>query len=257
MPIVPSGAYVTVETVTLLLRALANDMIYSQAGEILTDTANFLFPLLNDTLEWFTAECINHGVETFTKETYILAVPIVGVNDPGVQVNLNDSGFYNGVAASLLPILPADLYLPDYIWERQNGSTENWVPMRECLGGMPSVNQGDRLGIWEWRQDAIYMPGAIQVNDLRLRYQGNQASFVSVNDTLYFRGGVGPIAYKTLSSYLISKNPEAATQAASEANMRMSQIFTRSSRMKQRSPSNRKSYGNLSGGYGFFPPRNP
>lgn len=50
MPIIPSSAYVSVESVTLLIRAIANDMIYSQAGEILVDSANFMFPLLNDSL---------------------------------------------------------------------------------------------------------------------------------------------------------------------------------------------------------------
>ena len=50
MPVVPNSAYVSMETVTLLIRAIANDMIYSQAGEILTDEANFMLPLLNDAL---------------------------------------------------------------------------------------------------------------------------------------------------------------------------------------------------------------
>lgn len=50
MPVVQSSAYVSLETVTLLIRAIANDMIFSQAGEILTDNANFLLPLLNDAL---------------------------------------------------------------------------------------------------------------------------------------------------------------------------------------------------------------
>jgi hypothetical protein len=260
MPVLQSSAYVSVESVTTLIRAIANDMIFSQAGEILTDNANFMLPLLNDSLEWFTNEVNNHGVSTFTKETVITPLTATQApTDPGVQVNVSDSGYWDGVLLNTNPqqFIPPDLLVPLFMWERQTGHNEDWVEMVERPDGLPSVMPSSRFRIWEWRQDALNMPGALQSNDIRLRYTGSLAMFVSAQDTLYFRGATGALAYYMVSSYLMSKNPQAATQAESRANERMNQICTRSARMKQREPITRRSYGNPSGGNSFIPPRNP
>lgn len=256
MPILGSSAYVSFETVTNLIRALANDMIYSQAGEILTDNANFMAPLLNDALEWFQNEVNNHGVDTFTKETWLTGIGPITVNDPGVQVNISDTGYFDGTNNNPLPQVPNDLLEPILLWERQTGSTEDWIPMQQIPDGLPSVQQSSRFGIWEWREDGIYMLGATQENDIRLRYKGTIAQFVTPQDTLYFRGACGPIAFKMVSNFLISKNPEQAQIAAQEADKRLSQIATRNARTKQREAVTRISYGSPRGRSRFTPPRN-
>ena len=260
MPVIPSSAYISVESVTNLIRAIANDMLYSQAGEILTDTANFMFPLLNDSLEWFQNEVNNHGVTTFEKETFLTSVTpaaFTPANDPGQQVNISDTGYYDGAVDHALPQLPVDLYVPLRMWERQTGSTENWVPMRNVPDGLPSQTPSSRFGMWEWRQDGLYMPGATQENDLRLRYTGTHAILVTPNDTLYFRGATGSIAYKTVAVYLSSKDPEAAQAAMAEATLRLNQIATRSARMKQRQQNSRRAYGSSRSESRFRPPINP
>jgi hypothetical protein len=260
VPVVQSSAYVSLENVTTLIRAIANDMIFSPAGEILTDTANFMLPLLNDALEWMQSELGNHGVTTFTKETIITPLtPSQLPVDPGAKVNFSDSGYFDGVALNTNPqqFVPPDLLVPLFLWERQTGSTEDWVEMVERPDGLPSVLPSQRFRIWEWRQDAIYMPGAVQENDIRLRYTGSLAQFVSAQDTLYFRGATGALAYYMVSSYMASKNPQAAQMAETRANERLNQIATRSARMKQREPITRRSYGNPQNGVSFIPPRNP
>jgi hypothetical protein len=260
MPVVPNSAYVSMETVTTLIRAVANDMIYSQAGEILTDEANFMLPLLNDALEWFQNEVNNHGVNTFTKETILTPLtPTQNPTDPGQFVGVNDNGYFDTVQLNMGPQLqiPPDLLDPLFLWERQTGSTEDWVEMSQCDGGLPSVLPAQRFRIWEWRTDTLYMPGAVQSNDIRLRYNGSLAMFVSTDDILYFRGATGALAYYMVSSYLASKNPQASQQAESRAKERLSQITTRNARMKMnRENSGRRSYGNPRGGNSFIPPRN-
>jgi hypothetical protein len=261
VPVVPSTAYVTMETVTLLIRAIANDMIYSQAGEILTDDANFMLPLLNDALEWMTNELNNHGVETFVQETVLTPLtptPGAASTDPGTQTNVSDYGYFDGVAIHMGPQLqlPTNLLQPDCLWERQTGSQETWIPMHIVLGGMPSITPGSRFGMWEWRQDGIYMPGITQSEDIRLRMITTLPNFVSVNDTLNFRGAVGTLAYKVVSTFLFSKNPPAAQAAGAEAKLRLSQLCTRTSRMKQRVTTTRQSYGRGGNRYRFFPPVN-
>jgi hypothetical protein len=256
LPVLASSAYVTIETVANLIRVLANDVIYSAAGEILTDTSTLLLPLMNDSLEWFTNEVNNHGVDTFRKETLLTPVLPIAVVDPGIQVNISDTGYFDGSINHAEPTVPTDLLVPTFLWERQTGSTEQWIEMEERPDGLPSQTQNSRLGIWEWRQDALNMLGAVQSNDIRLRYVGTQAAFATINDTLYYRGANGPIAYKTVSGYLISKNPEAAQMAASEATLRLGQLTTRNARMKQREQITRHSYGWSGRNRSFRPPSN-
>ena len=259
MPIVPTSAFVSVESVSLLIRAVTNDMVYSQAGELLTDTSNYLFPLINDSLDWFQNNVNNHGVESFVKETILTPVTVAvftPANDPGQQVNISDSGYFDGAVTHAAPQVPVDLLEPQRLWERQTGSIENWVDMNECPGGLPSTTPSSRFRMWEWRQDGIYMPGATQSNDLRLRYTGSHATLVTVNDTLLFRGAVGAIAYKTVGTWLASKNPQASGLALVEAKDRMNLICTRSSRAKQREAISRRGYGNPRRGTSFVPPHN-
>lgn len=266
MPIVPNSAYVSIETVTNLIRAIANDMIYSQAGEILTDTANFMLPLLNDALDWFQNEVANHGVDSFTKETLLTPltpVPAPASTDPATQVFVNDTGYFDGVGFHILPQtqLPPDLLVPLDLWERQTGSQENFLHMDLCPDGLPSVVPGSRFRMWEFRggqgtDDGLFMPGATQSNDIRLRYKGTLAMFVSTDDILYFRGATGALAYKVVAIYMGSKDPEIATQMAGEAMVRLNQIVTRSTRYKQRDTITRQSYGSYTGGRRFYPPRN-
>lgn len=246
-----------VETIANLVRAIVNDMLQGSAGEILTDLSPLLFPMLNDSLEWFTNELNNHGVDSFVKETLLLSVTANPTDDPGTEVFIDDSGYFDGQAASVTPQLPTDLLTPLRLWERETGSTENWVPMQgPIMGGLPSIQQSSRLGFWEWRQDGIYMPGATQTNDIRLRYNGSQGILSSTTDILYYRGAAGPIAYKTASTYLLSKNPAQAQLCAAEAMSRLGQLTTRNSRMKQRQGVSRQSYGSPSSTARFIPPHN-
>ena len=256
MPVLPSTAYVSVESVANLIRVLANDAIFSSAGEILTDTGNILFVLLNDSLEWMTNELANHGVDSYTKETFLLSVTPIATLDPGLQVNISDTGYFDTTVNHAQPQLPTDLLVPVRIWERQTGSTEWWRAMSECLDGLPSRPQSSRLGSWEWRQDALYFIGATQSNDLRLRYKSNSATLATPNDQLLFRGATGTVAYKTLQTFLISKNPDAANLAGAEATLRCGQLTTRNSRMKQRVPVTRISYGSQRRRSNWQPPHN-
>lgn len=256
MPVLPSSAYVSIETVANLIRVLVNDAIYSSAGEILVDGGTLLFPLMNDSLEWMGGELLNSGVDTFTKETILTGVTAVTPVDPGVQVNISDTGYFDGTLNHAQPQVPTDLLNPIFMWERTTGSTETWVEMEERADGLPSVVQSTRLKMWEWRGDSIYMPGATASEDLRLRYKGAHPVFVAPTDTLLFRGANGPIAYKTVATYLITKNPEAAQLANAEAADRLSIITTRNARMKQRELITRASYGNTARGRFFLPPRN-
>lgn len=240
-----------------LVRVIINDVINGPQGEILTNTSPFTLPLLNDVMEWFEREVNNFGVDTFTRETRLVNILPVTTVDPGIQVVITDTGYNNGSGNYATPQIPPDLLEPLFMWERKTGSTDTFVPMAEVPDGLPSVTQGDRLAMWDWREDGIWMPGATQENDIRLRYKGAHPTFATVDDVLEFRAATGPIAYKLASSYLASRSPAASEAANAEAEKRIAQIGTQNSRTKQRESNSRMSYGGQgSGGSGFYPPTN-
>jgi len=51
--------------------------------------------------------------------------------------------------------LPTDLLVPVKLWERANGSTDDFAEMVDLTrhGGLPSRGQDIVLSVWEWRAD--------------------------------------------------------------------------------------------------------
>lgn len=243
MPVLPTTAYGTVEGIFNEARAIVNDMMFSQSGEILTDTSPFTFPMLNRAATYFENVLINHGMKTFVKETVLSPVLPIAVNDPGVQVNISDTGYFDGSINHAQPQLPTDLQTPLFLWERQTGSTEEWFQMRQVLDGLPSWVQTLRLAIWEWRQDAIYMPGATQSEDLRLRYTAEVVQFATPNDTVLIRGSQSALASYLAAVFAESRGGVMATNAKATGDDFTLQIARRNTRAQQRVTTTRQPYG--------------
>ena len=222
---------------------MCNDMIVSAGGEILTDTAPFTFPFLNEATDYVQKELMNHGMNVFEKETILASVTPIAVIDPGVQVDISESGYFDGVNNNASPTIPVDLIMPTRLWERQTGSQELWLPMTQILDGLPAVVQTSRLGMWEWREDGLYMPGATQSEDIRLRYLSETISFSSVDDIILIRGVNSPIANRIAYKFTLSRGSPLATQFKADADAGILQICTTNARMKQRASVVRKRFG--------------
>jgi hypothetical protein len=249
MPVLQTTAYGTVSGVLNETRAIVNDMMFSIAGEILTDIAPFTFLMLNRAAGYFENELINHGILTFKKETVLTPVLPIAVLDPGVQVNISDSGYFDGVANHATPFVPFDLMAPECLWERQTGTLENWVEMTELPDGLTSTVQTLRLRYWEWRQDQICMPGATQSEDIRLRYTSEVVNFSTPLDVILIRG-----SQSALASYLAYVFAESRGSAMADKFMAMGKDFTlqicrRNTRARQRQTITRQPYGGV---HSFF-----
>lgn len=112
------------------------------------------------------------GYSRLTDEVLILSVPVVGTLDPAAQCWLSWSGFFDGQNYFAQPQLPAGFNHPLKIWERWSGINAEFVdpPMEKILDGIPAVAKSSSNRFWEWRNDAIYMPGSQMVEDLRIRH---------------------------------------------------------------------------------------
>jgi hypothetical protein len=259
----------SLETIMNLVRALVND---SQAGEtgtpgegqIITDNpavSPFTQPFLNSAIREVYRELRNAGQPTLIKDNVqVLGLtPLVsptlgaGAPDPAVQVSLGFEGYFNGLELNADLKLPSDVITLERVWERQTSSSGSYIPMDQPQFGLPSLLQGARFQVWEWREDKIWMIGATQTNDLRLRYWAALPQFFS--STLDFASTFVPIidctdavAYKTAAKYAASLGAPGAAALVDMAKEQMFQLKMQHVRRSQSINYERIPYGSYGNG---------
>jgi hypothetical protein len=178
MPVLSTTAYDQTETALNLTRALINDA----AGSVFNDAT--LMPLLNSAYRALQRELAESGVSVLVS-----------------QVDL-DLSLSNGLTSTELsdtstPQLPTDLMVPHQLWEQQSGSCNLFVSMEKIVGGLPNLQPGSFLRMWEWREDTIQLLGATSEVTARLRYEKVLPQLVLGTDPILIRAASDALAYAT------------------------------------------------------------
>lgn len=186
MPVVGTTAYNTAGQITALVRSLLNDA----AGNLFTDTV--LLPYACSAYRKVQRALANVQSGTFLNDDVLLVVTAVTATDPSLQVSITD-------ATAPPNQLPTDLLVPLKLWERVNGSCDDFAEMTDLTnhGGLPSQPQGMELEYWEWRVDGLYFIGATQDTQIRLRYQKTYPDFTDATSPVLVRNAQEAIAYFT------------------------------------------------------------
>lgn len=243
MSVVQAGPYPIVEAVANLARALVNDSFpgltgHLGEGRILTDKSFFFLEYLNSAIAELQDRLINNGVSTFTKEQIFTNFPVVAQVDPGVQVSWSYTGFFNGTTNFPNPLLPNDLLIPLTIRERQTGNLSWFYPMFEPGGQLPSVPQSLRMCYWEWREDAIWMPGTTQPVDLKLRYESRLPFIANTPDfpttIIPIRGSVNALANMVVYRYAQARGSVQTEMIGMAVDKAIGEMCNRSIRSQQR-----------------------
>lgn len=194
MPVTPSSAYNNLSIISGLVRALLND----QPGNVFSD--QFLLPFEQMAYRRIFKTLGNIKASTFIKDNVQLIVPAVGAVDPSVQVSITDT-------TAPPNQLPTDLLVPLKIWERQNGSSDNFQEMTDLTdeGGLPSQPQGSSLIFWEWRSDGIYFIGSTVATQIRIRYQAIPADVTGPLASVLLRDGQNTMALLTAAAAGMSR----------------------------------------------------
>ena len=186
MPVVGTTAYNTAGQITTLVRSLLNDA----QGNLFTDT--LLLPYLNSAYRKVQRAIGNAGGGGFIQDDTLLVVPAVAAQDASLQVSITD--------ASAPPNqLPTDLLVPLKLWERPNGSCDDFAEMIDLTrhGGLPSREQDLVLSVWEWRADGLWFVGATQDTQIRLRYLKAYPDFTDATSPVLVRHAQEALAYAT------------------------------------------------------------
>lgn len=258
MAVLPAAPYPTVAQVMNRARALVNDAYQAGAGRILTNKAPFSVEYLNSALEEVQERIRNNGVITLTRDNVLVGpLPPLAASDPNQQTSLAYTGFYVNGTWLPNPKLPSDLVAIERVWEQQTGSGIPFSPMTQPMEGLPSVYQGPFNRMFEYRGDAIWMPGALSLITLRLRYtavlpiigpdlvdpQTQDESWATTSINILSTTNV--LAQLVAARYVEARNPGSpgAQTAAANGEKYMRLITNKYTRMKQRTRYNRRAYG--------------
>lgn len=248
MSIGPAGPYATAEAVANRARAFVNDSYRGGAGRILTDSSSFLIEYLNAALEELQSKLRNNGVITFLRDNFIMSPILPLANpDPSVQQFISYEGYFDGTTMHDLPTLPDDMLMPQKLWERQTGSGLSFAEMNQPMEGLPSIMQGPFLGVWEYRQDRIYLIGSTSTEDLRLRYVAQVTPLTAdddlANTQIQILASVNALAKLTAYHYALARGAQAATVMQTDADRYTRLIVRQYTRRAMSVRYNRRPYG--------------
>lgn len=170
MTVVQTTPYMQAEEILQAARVLCNDAALSLAGDILSDQQPYIFTMLETCYEDLQDRLIKGGVNTYFEYTVIPNLTPVQSTDPATQVLLTYTGYYDGATTHQNPQLPSDLLMPLELWERQSGSQQAWLPMGQAPDHLSTQAQNGRFFNWDWEMDILYLPGAVNTNDLKMKY---------------------------------------------------------------------------------------
>lgn len=240
MPLVGSSAYNSVGQITSLVRSLLNDA----PNNWCTDTLQL--PYVNSSYRRVQRKLANTGSGPFIQDNVELIVAAIAAasRGPQTQAVIND-------ATPAPNQLPTDLLVPVKLWERPNGSSQDFCEMVDLTlhSGLPSRTQGATLSVWEWRADGIYFIGATQDTQIRVRYYRALPDFAGPTDVVLIRNAQEAIAYGAaamIGAARGSPNAEKYDAAQEDAD---EDIIVLYSRQQQHTGRRRRPYGSRGGNY--------
>jgi hypothetical protein len=186
MPVVtlsPSAVYDPLIVTLNTARTRLNDefsTLLPVSGKLLGNNQVFSQQMANNAWRKVQEYLGDRGCARLINETIIQSLPPVASLDPASQTWLSWTGYFDGANYYPQPALPADFAHPLKVWERWSGQNAQFCdpPMEKILGGIPTEAKGNAIRRWEWRGDALYMPGSQMIEDLRVRYVCFLADFV-------------------------------------------------------------------------------
>jgi hypothetical protein len=209
-------------------------------GNLFTDAV--LLPYVNSAYRKLQRALGNTGGGGFLAENVTLIVPAVSIPDPSLQVSITD-------ATAPPNQLPTDLLLPSKIWERRNGSTDDFLEMVDLSqhGGLPSRVQDVTLSVWEWRADGIYFLGATQDTQIRLRYLKAYPDLTDATSPVLVRNAQEAIAYAAAALAAWARGSPLAEKWDDAAGDAIEDLIIEAVRREQQSSRRRRPFSARSG----------
>ena len=263
MPVPPpavTAPYDSVESVLNVARTRLNDAIQSSAGDILTDNQPFTGTMFNSAWRKMQAYLANLGYSRYKKKFWAYQMPKVASQDPSSECFWSWTQFFDGVGYWAPPettVLPQDFIAPLVLKERQNGSNAPFAPMKLCPDGLPEGQKRPWNGFFEWKNDAIYMPGSTFYMDFEVEYAAFGQDFAVNEDGSILNPSSAfvpimrsqsPLANYVCAEMALGRDDIDGQKFISEAQSDCQLLVNNSDvKLRQRRPVQRRSYGGRRG----------
>lgn len=145
-------------------------------GDIFQDSQGYVLQIVNLAWRKLQKKLAVKGHPRLQNEVIISSIPAVTNLDPSSQQWISWTQFFDGT--NLLsptttpagPVLPQDFISPREFHERVHGQFAEFNERPPSPNSLPSRIKGSANFAWDWREDAIYVPGSLLVMDWHLRY---------------------------------------------------------------------------------------
>jgi hypothetical protein len=257
--------YPNLTSIARLFRSQINDTFDDGSGNeglIMPNSNPDLLTFMDSAIRDLYTDLGNIGDPALVLDNYILSnIPPLTAANPAVQVSLSYAGYFNGFTWSNLWTLPVSAVRIERLWERWSNTDEAFFPMQVAPFGLPGCVQTQRMGVWEVRQNAIWMPGCLAEVDLRIRCRITFPDYENFNpntidfDTAYvpILGCANTIAAKMLVLYAGRFAPERKADAEADDLKYTGKIRLSVVRQMQNTENQRIQYGDAATqGYGWL-----
>lgn len=168
----------SLEVVVNLARVRLLDMVAAVGGDVLTDTQPFTVYAVNAAWRKMQEFLSKLGFRKFHNDITLTGVAAVGSPNPGSEPYISWTGYWDGAAMQVAPVLPQDLICPKELRERLNGTGSIFLEMDFLDGEPPLVPKAMWNRIWGWRNEQLRIPGSLTVTDLWVSYWSYAPDFV-------------------------------------------------------------------------------
>jgi hypothetical protein len=238
------AAFDRAEYVLNKTRAITNDVMESNAGDILTDDWPATWEYLNIGQRMCQEYLSANGVETNRAETFLTNLTPVANSDPATQVWLSQSGYYDGADNHKVPALPADIVTPLRVWCRFSGTQSPFVQVDPAKDGIDGFAvQIPYPTVYDWRGNTMVFPGFTQTNDIRIRYDKYFPDLTGPTSVIPYPRMAIALAYMTAYVFANARGDQAAGGLKGDAYEQLDNIVSSSIRKRQRQGVSRRAYG--------------
>jgi len=222
----------------------------NSAGLIMPNANPDVTTLLDIAIPELFSDLRNVGDPELILDNYIVSgLPALAFTNPSVQVALGYQGFFDGFQWHPQWTLPVGASKILAVWERATNTNADFSPMQPAPFGLPGGLQGNRMGLWEMRQGAIWMPGSLLQTDLRIRARITYPELIfSANlnfDTTYvpILDSKNAIVAKMRVQYAVRFAPELYQTSLAEETRMMAKLKQEVVRQMQANENQRQPFG--------------
>lgn len=149
------------------------------------------------------------------------------------------------IGGSTGPALPSDLISIQTLYERTNGSSEDWQEMKPCTFLPTFVAKSTSLVYWAWMNQIINFIGATSSRQIRIDYIGlTFATLSGPSSSLTVFNCKNFLAFRTaaLAAEFVGEDKERAASCNNFAIMAKDRLLNISIKQQQETPSRRRPF---------------